>query len=333
MHSPQRAIGTWLLVCAAFVIAMTVVGGLTRLTRSGLSIVEWQPIAGVLPPMGADAWQQAFAAYRDTPEGKLVNHAMDLDGFQNIYLVEWAHRLLGRITGLVVLLPCLFFLATRRLRGARAARVLGIFVLGGVQGLLGWLMVKSGLVDAPHVSHYRLAMHLAMALLILALLVWAALDERPSRGRELAGNAGDALRPLAWGTLVVVAVTIVWGAFMAGLHAGHVAPTFPDMNGAMVPSFRSIFDDAVGVHFAHRMLGWCTALGTLVTFAMTRVRPCAAGARSLALLLLLLVAVQITLGAFTVLHHVPLVLAALHQLNGVLLLTCAVALVHALRRA
>lgn len=330
MQAPQRATGGWLLLCAAFVVAMTVIGGLTRLTRSGLSIVEWQPITGVLPPLGADAWADAFSAYRATPEGTLVNHAMDLEGFQEIYLVEWAHRLLGRVTGLVVLVPFVFFFATRRLRGARAAQVLGIFVLGALQGFLGWFMVKSGLVDAPHVSHYRLAMHLGMALLILALLVWTALDEL-SGGRERS-NGDHALRPLAWGALVMIGLTVVWGGFMAGLHAGHVAPTFPDMNGVLVPAFTSILDDAVGVHFAHRTLAWGTALAVLGTFAVSRVRQCSARTRTLSSMLVLAVAAQITLGALTVLHHVPIALAALHQLNGALLVAGAAALVHSLAR-
>ena len=339
MHTPQSpphaswcsgaTVGRWLLVCAAFVIAMTVVGGLTRLTRSGLSIVEWQPITGVLPPWGDEAWSAAFAAYQGSPEGRLVNHSIDLAGFQEIYLIEWAHRLLGRVTGLVVLLPLLLFVATRRLRGRRAARVLGIFALGAVQGFLGWFMVKSGLVDAPHVSHYRLAMHLMMALLILGLLVWAALEEL----RPLREHAARALAPVAWTILGLLALTVVWGAFMAGLHAGHVAPTFPDMNGALVPSFRSILDDAIGVHFAHRMLGWCTALAAVAMFGLSRALPCPPRVRWVSSLLLLGVAGQIVLGALTVLHHVPLVLAALHQANGALLVPCAVALVHSLRRA
>ncbi len=325
---PQRAIGAWLMLCAAFVLAMTVVGGLTRLTRSGLSIVEWKPITGVLPPLSDDEWQAEHEKYQQSPEGRLVNHAMDVEGFQEIFLVEWAHRLLGRVTGFVVLLPFLFFLATRRLRGRKALRVLAIFALGGLQGFLGWFMVQSGLVDEPRVSHYRLAMHLSLALVILGALVWSALDELRGQSRTVENG----LRPFAWGTLVVTALTTVWGAFMAGLHAGHVAPTFPDMNGTYLPSFSSIVSDAVGVHFTHRILAWCTALGVFMTFAMTRVAPCPPRARTFASLLLVLVGVQVALGALTVLHHVPIALAACHQANGALLVACAVALAHALRR-
>jgi cytochrome c oxidase assembly protein subunit 15 len=326
---PQRAIGAWLMLCAAFVLAMTVVGGLTRLTRSGLSIVEWKPLTGVLPPLNEDEWQLEHDKYKQSPEGRLVNHAMSTDEFKEIFLVEWGHRLLGRVTGFVVLLPFLFFLATRRLRGAKAWRVLGIFALGALQGFLGWFMVKSGLVDEPRVSHYRLAMHLSLALIILGALVWAALDEFRGQSRPVENG----LRPFAWATLVVTALTVVWGAFMAGLHAGHVAPTFPDMNGTYLPSFTSVVEDAVGVHFTHRILAYCTALGVLVTFALTRVAPCPPRARTFASLLLLTVAAQVTLGVLTVVNHVPIALAALHQANGALLVACAVALAHALRRA
>lgn len=320
------------MLCAAFVLAMTVVGGLTRLTRSGLSIVEWKPITGVVPPVDEGEWAVEYAKYKASPEGTLINHAMTVDEFKDIYLVEWGHRLLGRITGFVVLVPFLFFLATRRLRGARALRVLGIFALGALQAAIGWFMVKSGLVDpdTPHVSHYRLAMHLVMALAILGLLVWSALDELPSRIRSR--GVDNPLRPFAWGTIVLAFLTVTWGAFMAGLHAGHVAPTFPDMNGALVPTFSSITSDAVGVHFAHRILAWCTGLGVVVTFALTRIAACPPRARALATLLLLGVVAQIVLGALTVLHHVPIALAALHQANGACLVACAVALAHSLQR-
>jgi cytochrome c oxidase assembly protein subunit 15 len=334
----NRAVGIWLLTCAAFVLAMVVVGGLTRLTRSGLSIVEWAPITGVLPPLGHDAWMQAFAAYKATPEGSLVNAGMDLDGFQQIFLVEWAHRLLGRLTGFVVFIPLVFFLVTRRLSGRRALRLFGIFALGGLQGFIGWYMVKSGLVDEPRVSHYRLTLHLGMALAIFSLLLWSALDElsttRPS-------SIPSPLRPFAWATLFIVAVTVAWGGFMAGLHAGHVAPTFPDMNGMWIPTgmfihspwWLGLFENALTVHFVHRTLAYCAAAGVVVTFVAARMMGAPRGARIASALLLGVVGLQVTLGALTVLHHVPIALAALHQLNAALLLGCAVSLVHTVRKA
>lgn len=343
MKGPSnRPVAVWLLTCAAFTLAMVVVGGLTRLTRSGLSIVEWAPITGILPPLSHQAWLDAFAAYRQTPEGTLVNAGMSLEGFQQIFLVEWAHRLLGRLTGLVVFVPFLYFLATRALAGRRALRVLGIFALGGLQGFVGWYMVKSGLVDEPRVSHYRLTLHLAMALTIFSLLVWSALDELAgAAGAPRSTNAPSPLRPFAWATLSLVAVTVAWGGFMAGLHAGHVAPTFPSMNGAWIPSgmfihqppWLGLFENALTVHFVHRTLAYCASLGVIVTFAAVKLLRAPTSVNAPAVALLGLVVLQVTLGAFTVLHHVPIALASLHQLNAALLLGAAVWLAHAVRKA
>ncbi len=328
----------WLFACAGFVLAMVVVGGITRLTRSGLSIVEWKPVTGALPPLSHADWLEAFRAYQQSPEGRLVNHGMDLAAFQHIFFIEWLHRLLGRVTGFVVLVPFVFFAATRRLSGRRAVRILGIFALGGVQGFLGWFMVRSGLENAPHVSPYRLMIHLGMALFIFSLLLWNAFDEsataRPS-------SVPSQLRPFAWATLVVVALTIAWGAMMAGLHAGLVAPTFPDINGAYIPDgmfperpwLVNLVHNALTVHFIHRVLAGCVALGTAVTLAAAFVGRAPPAARKAALALACAVVLQVVLGAFTVVNHVPVTLAALHQTNGALLLGCAVALVHALRRA
>ncbi|HEY4221378.1 MAG TPA: COX15/CtaA family protein [Myxococcota bacterium] len=329
--------GIWLLTCAAFVLAMVVIGGITRLTRSGLSIVEWNPITGALPPLSSADWLAAFDAYKDSPEGRLVNGGLDLDGFRSIYFVEWLHRLIGRLVGVVVLVPFLWFGITRRLSGKRALRVLVIFALGGLQGFLGWFMVKSGLENDPHVSPYRLTLHLGMALLLFALLWWNALDElatsRPS-------TVSQPARPFAWATLAFVALTIAWGGMMAGFHAGLVAPTFPDINGAFIPDdmfpndpwFANLVNNALTVHFVHRVLAGCTALGSLFTLAVVVVTGAPWPARNAALALVVAVATQATLGALTVVNHVPIVLAALHQVNGAILLGCAVALAFTLRK-
>lgn len=340
--SSSRAVAIWLLTCAAFTLSMVVVGGLTRLTRSGLSIVEWAPITGVLPPLSHQAWLDAFAAYRATPEGSTVNAGMSLEGFQQIFLVEWVHRLLGRFVGIVVVLvPFIYFLATRRLAGARALRVLGIFALGGLQGFVGWYMVASGLVDEPRVSHYRLTLHLGMALTIFSLLLWSALDELADASvMPKPTTVPSPLRPFAWATVALVAVTVAWGGFMAGLHAGHVAPTFPTMNGAWTPTgmfihepaWLSFFENALTVHFVHRTLAWCAALGVLVTFGAAYVLRAPPATRAAATTLGVLVTLQIVLGAFTVLHHVPIALASVHQLNASLLLGAAIWLAHTVRR-
>jgi cytochrome c oxidase assembly protein subunit 15 len=322
---------------------MVVVGGLTRLSRSGLSIVEWKPITGALPPLSHDAWLAEYAKYQASPEGTLVNADMGMAAFQRIFLVEWAHRLLGRITGLVVLLPMLFFFATRRLSPRRTLQVLGLFVLGGLQGLAGWLMVKSGLVDQPHVSHYRLTIHLTLALLLFSLTLWVALSDLVGRRTRLATDrlAEERLSPWALGTLAIISLTVVWGGLMAGLHAGLVAPTFPTMNGQWIPAglwvpdgslLQNLMENPIMVHFVHRVLGFATALGVSGALLMTFTRRASALTRRASLLMFLLVTLQIALGALTVVFHVPMAVASLHQLNATLLLGCAVAFFYGVRR-
>ena len=334
--SRDRAVGIWLLACAACVVAMVLVGGVTRLTRSGLSITQWDPVTGVLPPIGAHAWEEAFARYRATPEFQTVNTGMDLEGFRSIYLVEWGHRLLGRASGLVFGLPLVWFAVKGRLRGARLLRLVGVFALGGLQGAVGWWMVKSGLVDVPRVSPYRLATHLLFAVSILALLVWHAQRELDP---ETAPTGAVTLpRRLAAVAIGAVVVTLTWGALMAGLHAGHVAPSFPTMNGAWIPAGmggieRDALENPITVHFVHRMLAYGTAaIAIAAAVAAWRATPDAL-VRRRAGWLVLLVAGQITLGALTVLSHVRIDLASAHQVNAALLLACAVMLAHRLRAA
>lgn len=336
IRSRDRAIGIWLLACAACVLAMVFVGGVTRLTRSGLSITQWDPVTGVVPPIGDAGWSEAFAAYKATPEYAAVNVGMDLAAFKSIYLVEWAHRLLGRVAGVVFGVPLLFFFVKRRIRGARLVRLLGVFALGGFQGAVGWWMVKSGLVDVPHVSHYRLAIHLIFAVALFGWLVWLAHDELEPEGAPQPAAACVAPRRLTWAVVAAVVVTLVWGALMAGLHAGHVAPTFPTMNGAWIPTGmggfeRDIFENGVTVHFVHRLLAYATALLALGAAATAWRATRDSIARRRALALVALVAFQIVLGALTVLRHVPLSLASAHQVNAVLVFGCAVALWHRLR--
>jgi cytochrome c oxidase assembly protein subunit 15 len=341
---PRRAVAVWIFTLAALVLTMVVVGGVTRLTRSGLSITEWKPVTGALPPMGVAAWQAEFAKYQASPEYRQVNVGMTLEGFQSIFLVEWFHRLLGRLIGVVTFLPLLAFAARRMLAKRRAIQLGGLFLLGGLQGALGWFMVKSGLVDLPRVSPYRLTAHLLMALAIFAGLLWVGLDEvfedpraatpeRPARVGHVAG--------VRWATALVVlsVITITWGGFMAGLHAGHVAPTFPTMNGAWIPDglagatpgLTTPFENAVLVHFLHRLLAYATAIVALAT-AVAVLRDAAgrgaAVARGAAIAVLVVLALQITLGALTVLQHVPVWLAAWHQGNGALLLGAAIVLLY-----
>ena len=331
----DRAIANWLFACALLVALMVVVGGVTRLTRSGLSIVEWQPLLGALPPVGEGAWLEEFAKYQRSPEFKLVNRHLDLAGFQRIYWVEWSHRLLGRLIGLAFGLPLLLFAVRGRLDGRRVRRFLALLLLGGLQGALGWFMVRSGLVDRPEVSPYRLTAHLTFALALFAALLWSALDERGADAA--AAPPTPPPRRLVGGLIALLGITIVWGGLMAGFRAGHVAPTFPTMNGALLPDGlgalspwpANLVANAVTIHFLHRLLAYLVAGLCLLLYARLAAWRPRVGA--LATALVALVVLQIALGALTVLHHVPIPLATLHQGNAVVLLAVALAILHRLR--
>lgn len=322
----DRAVAAWLFVLTFLVLAMVGVGGFTRLSHAGLSIVEWNPVMGALPPLTDAAWAQAFAAYRASPEGATINAGLSLEGFQTIFFIEWAHRLLGRGLGVVFALPWLWFLWRKRVTGRQALELAVWFGLGGLQGALGWFMVKSGLVDLPRVSHYRLTAHLLMALFVACGLFWQGLrwwSERP------------AARGVAWPSRVLlglVTITITWGGFMAGLKAGLVSDTFPLMYGQWVPTLAWLdtlgwlnpLENPVAVHFLHRVLAVTTLGFTVFTLEQSR-RGTRAAFRA-ALATLGFAALQVLLGLATLWLHVPMVLAVLHQVNGALLLLSTVAL-------
>lgn len=316
----RRTIAVWLLLCAAIVCAIVVVGGVTRLTRSGLSIVEWQPLVGALPPLSEAHWQELFDKYRATPEYKLVNFAMDLDGFKRIFWWEYIHRLLGRLVGLVYLLPFLWFLARRQVERPLAWKLWGVFALGALQGGLGWFMVKSGLVDDPKVSHFRLTAHLGVALAIISAQLWIALGLlRPGTGRR---------NRLAVALAALVFLMALSGAMVAGLRAGYAYNTFPLMNGHLIPPevlllepwWRNFEYNMATVQLVHRAFFWL--LLVLVPLAWWRSR-----GRASAHALLAAFVLQASLGISTLLLGVPVALAVAHQAGAVLLLV--VALVHA----
>jgi len=326
----NRRIAAWLLVCCLMIYAMVVLGGVTRLTGSGLSMVEWDPIFGILPPLDQQGWEATFELYRQSPEYRHINVGMDLHGFKQIYWFEYSHRLLGRTIGTVFLLPFLYFLARGRVRRPLIPRLTLLFVLGGLQGLLGWYMVKSGLIDNPHVSQYRLAAHLGLAILIYAWMLHVAFSlwfstRQPSR-------AGALPRYTIRFLLALVFITIVSGGFVAGLKAGHAYNTFPLMDGHWVPQvifmqeplWRNFFENIATVQFDHRLLATLVFtgvsllwLGTLRSRLDIRLR---AGLHALMAAALL----QVSLGISTLLLHVPVPLAATHQAGAVLLLSVLV---------
>jgi cytochrome c oxidase assembly protein subunit 15 len=331
----RRPVAWWLFACCALVFLMVVVGGITRLTHSGLSIVEWQPIIGTLPPLSEAQWQETFDKYKQTPEFKLRNHDMTLEGFKGIFWWEYLHRLLGRAIGAVFLLPFLWFLARRTLDRPLAWECAGIFLLGGLQGFMGWYMVASGLVDDPRVSQFRLTAHLTLAFVIFAAMFWVALGiVSPVRA-----EAPPRLRTLATVAVVLVFFMVVTGGLVAGIRAGYAYNTFPLMNGHLVPPeilmiepwWKNFGYNMATVQFDHRLFAW--ALIFLVPWTWWRVRAAspAPNVMRAAHALLAALALQVALGITTLLLQVPVALGVAHQGGAVAVLAAALWLRHALR--
>lgn len=341
----HKAVGIWLLVCCLAIYAMVVLGGVTRLTGSGLSIVEWRPVTGILPPLSQAQWEEAFALYQQSPEFQKVNHTMDLAAFKGIFWLEYFHRLLGRLIGVIFIVPLLYFAVRRWIDKPLIPKLAAMFVLGGLQGLLGWYMVKSGLVRDPHVSQYRLAAHLGLAFLIYAYLFWVALDllapVRRSSVRSTSDTGARGFTRLAWLVTGLVLVTAISGGFVAGLKAGLAFNTFPLMDGQLIPDglatlspgWTNIFENVTTVQFDHRLLA--TTLFVLIPWLWLLGRKTAlsrATQTGLHLLLVLLL-IQITLGVSTLLLYVPTALAAAHQAGALALFTAALFVSHQMRDA
>jgi cytochrome c oxidase assembly protein subunit 15 len=335
--SRNRAIATWLLICCAMVFAMVVLGGVTRLTGSGLSMAEWRPIMGAIPPMTDAEWQRVFEIYQQTPEFRKVNPNFDVDDFKGIFWLEYLHRLLGRLLGLVFALPLMYFVARRIITLRELPWYLLMLALGGAQGLIGKVMVASGQVDAPQVSHFRLAAHLAAAVLVYGLMLWRALSllnpEAPGR-RHAWYRRTTAVTAL-------VSVTMLSGAFVAGLRAGLIYNTFPKMGDywlppgllALDPWWRNLFDNLTTVQFDHRVLAIATFVAIVVYWFGARRAQLPPRARKGSQALLHTGILQVGLGIFTLLLAVPVWLAASHQAVAMLLFTAALYLQHGLRRA
>jgi len=335
-----RAVAVWLLACCALVFAMIVVGGVTRLTHSGLSITEWQPIVGTLPPWSGADWEAAFAKYRATPEYQLVNHGMSLAEFQGIFWWEYFHRLLGRLIGVVFFVPLAWFALRRAIPAGYGGKLVGIFVLGGLQGAMGWYMVMSGLVDDPRVSQFRLTAHLLLAVVIFGAMLWVALSLLAPEPVRQAGARIRGLRRLAFLVAALVLLMIASGGFVAGIRAGFAYNTFPLMNGHVVPPeimviepwWRNFFYNMATVQFDHRLVAYVLAVAVPALWWKLRATPEApARARAGAALLVGMLAVQIALGIATLVLVVPLSLAALHQAGAVIVFGLALNVAHAVR--
>jgi len=329
-QASARAIRAWLLAVAALIALMVLVGGATRLTESGLSIVEWKPVTGALPPLGEGQWEQAFEAYKTIPQYRAQNAGMSLSEFKTIFWWEWSHRLLGRVIGAVYLLPFLYFLWRGAMSGELKRRLWLIFGLGALQGAVGWWMVASGLAERTEVSQYRLATHLVLALLIFAAIVWTL--------RRLTGRPPLIVPArLRLTSAVLIALTFVQlylGALVAGLRAGLVYNTWPEIDGGLIPSaarlwfetpwWRNLFENMLTVQFEHRMTAYALfALALWHAFDAIRARADRAAING-ALWLVAVIALQALLGILTLLNQVPIELALAHQATAIAVLTLAV---------
>lgn len=323
------AIANWLFAVAGLVFLMVVVGGITRLTESGLSITEWKPVSGAIPPLSQADWQHAFDLYKATPEYREINGpaGMTLGQFQFIFFWEWLHRLIGRLIGVAFALPLLWFAAKRAIPQGYGWKLVGLLVLGGLQGVLGWYMVMSGLVDRTDVSHFRLSAHLLLAFAIMSALVWVALDLR--RLAQTGEDRPSRLTRPAVTTLAILALQLLFGAWVAGLNAGQVANDWPTMQGRLFPegvdwsngALFALTHDPFLIHFVHRWWAW-VAVAALVVFARgIRKRP---DGRPASIAIHSAFGTQILLGIFTVLSGVAIWLAALHQAVGASLVAATI---------
>lgn len=336
--SAARQLGRWLAIWAAMLYLLIVIGGATRLTESGLSITEWKPVSGIIPPINAEQWQAAFARYQQIPQYAAMNAGMTMDQFQRIFLWEYTHRLWARLVGLAFAIPLLSFLARgmvpRELRG----RLWLLLVLLGAQGALGWFMVSSGLSARTEVSQYRLAAHLAAALLIYGTTVWTAADFL-ARPRPRLSPDERVLRRGAWWVIGMALLTAIAGAFVAGLRAGRVFNTFPLMGGGVVPPgydtlspwWRNLFENPGAVQFDHRLLAIVTGISIIALWWRARHQALSPLTRRLLGWVTVAAVLQLSLGIATLLLMVPVALGVAHQGMAILLITAGLLLLHALR--
>ena len=329
----------WLYTIALMVMLMVLIGGLTRLTDSGLSMVDWNPIMGAVPPLDQQDWETAFQQYKQYPEYKLRNMGMSLSEFKFIFMMEYIHRLMGRLIGLVFFLPFIFFLYKKWLGKKAIWQGILLFVLGGLQGFAGWYMVKSGLVDIPRVSPYRLTLHLGLAIGILSLCLWYAWDLKNHFNPGQGGNFKHLVTP-AWGLLILIGLQITGGGFVAGLKAGFMFNTFPTMNGAWVPPslwtlspwYLNFLQNPVAVQFIHRWMAVLVGAAVIFFWIRTTRKPDHEPLHWNLHLLGTLVIVQILLGVTTLLTVVAVPLAAAHQVVAVLLWSAMLMICHKVSR-
>ncbi len=319
----MKQIGYWLLICCLFIALMVLIGGLTRLTESGLSITNWQPFSGVIPPLSDNTWQQEFSKYQTSPEYLKKNFGMSIDEFKGIFWLEYIHRLIARLVGVVFFIPLMYFFIKKELTLKESSKLFGIFALGGMQGFIGWFMVQSGLKDAPHVNHLWLAFHLITAFFIYALIFWQSLKYL---GVE---NSHNYTIPSPKPLLLLVLLQIIFGAFVAGTHAGLMYNTFPDMDGALVPSglfvmspwYLNFIQNATMIQFTHRILAYAVVIYIFIFWSIARKNTLTTHIKYAINSLPIIAIIQLLLGILTIIHAVPIPLASLHQVFALVLFT------------
>ena len=332
----RRKVALWLWSGAGLITLMLIIGGITRLTGSGLSMSDWNLVMGAIPPMNDVEWDQAFERYKQFPEYRQLNRGMSLEAFKDIFFWEYLHRLTGRVIGLVFIVPFLVFWLRGYFSRRMLKRLVFLFGLGALQGLMGWIMVKSGLADNPYVSHYRLALHLLLAFALIGLCVWFALDLKSRRKKVNKRGRHTLFRKWTYAIAAVFLVQVTWGAFTAGLDAGFIYNTFPLMNGQWFPRFSGVLEPPVRnlvehpgiVQWVHRLTG--TVLLILVFLFWLRIRTAGhtPAIRIQADLLLSIVVIQYGVGVLTLLYHVPVVLGVTHQAVAVFFWILLLMLIH-----
>ena len=332
----DRLIAYWLFFCAAVIFGMILLGGVTRLTESGLSMVDWKPLMGVIPPISEADWQHMFAKYKQFPEYQKVNMGMSLEAFKSIFMYEYLHRVLGRLIGIIFILPFLYFYITKRIKKGLTPKLIIMLIGGGFQGLLGWYMVKSGLVDQPDVSQYRLTAHLGAAVLIFGFILWTAfglVNETSQQPKDLS--------IFSYSLSGLIFLMILSGGLVAGTKAGYAYSTWPLMGDSFIPSglysmsplWLSAFEDITTIQFNHRIFAYCIVL-LVVLFAIKALKANIQGAARTGLFVLIgLLILQVTLGISTLIYHVPIPIAAAHQVVAVALLSASLFISHCLSQA
>ena len=339
----NKPIIIWLLTGCFLIAAMVVIGGITRLTGSGLSITQWKLVTGTLPPLNETQWLQEFDEYKLTPQFQKINSHFELEDFKNIYWWEYFHRLVGRSIGLIFLIPFLYFLLRKKLERSLIPKLLIVFSLGGLQGFIGWYMVSSGLVDNPYVAHYRLALHLVTAFITFGYTLWIALSlTTPSFGHPSLKEGGERTAPhfvrnFSWVILFTVLLQLIYGAFVAGTKAGFIYNTFPKMGNSFVPSemgtlqpaWLNLFENTVTLQFIHRNIAYVLTIMVIVLWIYSLKNKLQPALHSAVQLMMLIVMFQVVLGIITILnlHLNPVFLGSLHQFGALMVFTVGVYLV------